>query len=119
MHKPTSIRVDKPWGNFTQYVLNGQCTVKILTCDPGQQLSLQRHRHRDELWIVLDHGAIVEIDGCNFNVDIGDEVWLPVGSVHRLSCNTSASSSIRVLEISFGNFSEDDIERFDDIYKRT
>lgn len=118
MYKLTSIRTDKPWGNFIQYVLNDKCTVKVLTCDPGQKLSLQRHRYRDELWVALDSGAIVSLDGRSFSIDVGTEVWLPAGSIHRLSCSSSATTSVRVLEISLGNFSEDDIERLDDMYAR-
>ena len=118
MYKPTSVCVDKPWGNFIQYVLNDKCTVKVLTCDPGQQLSLQRHRYRDELWVALDHGAEVDLDGRIFTIDKGAEVWIPAGSVHRLSCSSSVLASVRVLEISFGSFSEDDIERLEDMYER-
>ena len=115
---PSSVRVDKPWGSFTQYVLNSQCTVKILTCDPGQQLSLQRHCYRDELWVSLDDGVMVDLDGRTITLDKGSEIWLPAGSVHRLSCSSRMSTAVRVLEISFGNFDEDDIERLEDIYER-
>jgi mannose-1-phosphate guanylyltransferase/mannose-6-phosphate isomerase len=118
MSKPNSVCVRKPWGNFVQYALNEHCTVKILICDPGQKLSLQRHRYRDELWIALDNGVIVDLDGCTFTLDQGAEIWLPASSVHRLSCSSSALTSVRVLEISFGNFNEDDIERLEDIYER-
>jgi len=56
--KPASLHVDKPWGSFDQFVLNTPCTVKILTCNPGQKLSLQRHRQRNELWVALDAGVV-------------------------------------------------------------
>ena len=48
MKRPETLHVDKPWGSFDQYALNTNCTVKILTCAPGQKLSLQRHSHRGE-----------------------------------------------------------------------
>ena len=88
--KPASLHVDKPWGSFDQYVLNTPCTVKILTCNPGQKLSLQRHRQRNELWVALDAGVVVELDGQILTPDKGAEIWLPVGSTHRLSCAASA-----------------------------
>ena len=118
MDKPTSLHVDKPWGSFDQFVLNTPCTVKILTCAPGQRLSLQRHSHRGELWVALDEGVVVERDGECLRPGIGQEIWLPTGSTHRLSCDASTPHSVRVLEISLGTFDEADIERLQDNYGR-
>jgi mannose-6-phosphate isomerase len=116
--KPSTVHVDKPWGSFDQYVLNSQCTVKILTCNPGAKLSLQRHRHRDELWVALDSGVVVELDGKILTPDKGAQTWLPAGSVHRLSCQPGHPTPVRVMEISLGAFDEEDIERLEDIYGR-
>ena len=118
MERPKSLHVDKPWGSFDQYALNTQCTVKILTCNPGQQLSLQRHRHRDELWVALDPGVVVHLDGVEIRPEPGREIWLPKGSTHRLSCDAVTPSPVRVLEVSLGNFDEEDIERLQDVYGR-
>ncbi len=118
MDKPKTLHVDKPWGSFDQYALNAPCTVKILTCNPGQKLSLQRHRHRDELWVALDEGVVVELDGRVLTPDRGAEVWLPAASVHRLSCGAGVRHPVRVMEISFGTFDEEDIERLEDVYGR-
>ena len=95
--KPVSLHVDKPWGSSTSTVLNTPCTVKILTCNPGQKLSLQRHRQRNELWVALDTGVVVELDGRILTPDKGAEVWLPMGSTHRLSCAPSRTAPVRVL----------------------
>ena len=118
MDQPRTIHVDKPWGSFDQFVLNTPCTVKILTCAPGQRLSLQRHSHRGELWVALDEGAMVERDDETLRPKLGEEVWLPVGSTHRLSCTEGTSHPVRVLEISLGTFDEADIERLQDSYGR-
>lgn len=118
MQKPNSLHVDKPWGCFDQYVLNAPCTVKILTCNPGQQLSLQRHHHRDELWVALDPGVIVDLDGAELRPSLGDEIWLPQGSTHRLRCAPGTAQPVRVLEVSLGVFDEADIERLQDDYGR-
>ena len=117
-NRPASLHVDKPWGSFDQFVLNTPCTVKILTCNPGQKLSLQRHRQRNELWVALDAGVVVELDGRILTPDKGSEIWLPAGSTHRLSCASSCSSPVRVMEISLGHFDENDIERLEDVYGR-
>ncbi len=119
MDQPKSLHVDKPWGSFDQYSLNEKSTVKILTCNPGHQLSLQKHEHRNEMWVALDAGAIIEIDGQLHRPSIGDSLWLPLGSLHRLSCPESHLHPVRILEISFGTFDERDIERIEDDYGRT
>jgi mannose-6-phosphate isomerase len=110
------IQDDRPWGGFRQFAHNALCTVKILTVADRQQLSLQSHRHRDELWVVLDPGLVVEIDGREHRAEPGDEFVIPRGARHRLG---SAGGTGRVLEISFGEFDEDDIERYEDVYGRS
>jgi mannose-1-phosphate guanylyltransferase/mannose-6-phosphate isomerase len=116
--KPNTLHVDKPWGSFDQFVLNSTCTVKILTCNPGAKLSLQRHRMRNELWIALDSGVVVELDGKILTPDKNAQIWLPAGSIHRLSCDPTRTTPVRVMEISLGTFDENDIERLEDVYGR-
>jgi mannose-1-phosphate guanylyltransferase/mannose-6-phosphate isomerase len=116
--RPDILHVDKPWGGFDQYAFNTPCTVKILTCNPGQKLSLQKHQHRGELWVALDAGAVVERDAERLRPAIGEQVWLPAGATHRLSCDASTPHPVRVLEVSFGTFDEADIERIQDDYGR-
>jgi len=116
--QPEVLHVDKPWGSFDQFVLNTPCTVKILTCNPGQKLSLQRHRQRNELWVALDPGVVVELDGQILTPDRNAQIWLPAGSTHRLSCAPARTSPVRVMEISLGTFDENDIERLEDVYGR-
>ena len=107
---------ERPWGGFRQFAHNARCTVKILTVMDGQLLSLQSHRHRDELWVVLDEGLKVEIDGEEHVAHPGDEFVIPRGSRHRVG---SIGGTGRILEISFGEFDEDDIERYEDVYGRS
>lgn len=105
----------RPWGNFKQFAYNEKCTVKIITVKEGQILSKQRHKNRDELWVVIDMGLKVELDDKVIEPRIGDEIVIPRNTMHRLS---SMKGDGRILEISFGEFDEADIERFDDIYGR-
>lgn len=107
--------VEKPWGNFREFSLNEQSTVKILTVGPGQLLSAQKHKNRDELWVSLDPGLRVELDDEVFHPQVGEVFVIMRGTKHRLG---SDGSEGRMLEISFGFFDENDIERFDDIYGR-
>jgi mannose-1-phosphate guanylyltransferase/mannose-6-phosphate isomerase len=118
MDRPNTTHVEKPWGHFHQYALNAKCTVKILACSPGQKLSLQRHSKRDELWVALDGRAFVELNGETIFPSEGQEIWLPCGCTHRLGCKESADGQARILEVSFGDFDEGDIERLEDDYGR-
>ncbi|MBU0470393.1 MAG: HAD-IIB family hydrolase [Nanoarchaeota archaeon] len=104
----------RPWGNFEQYTHNELSTVKILEIKPCQRLSLQAHRYREELWIALDDDLIVEIDEEKRILKKGEKVFIPKQAKHRLSSNNNA----RVLEISFGEFDENDLIRFEDDYDR-
>ncbi|CAN5475418.1 hypothetical protein BH20ACT10_BH20ACT10_05060 [soil metagenome] len=110
------MKVDKPWGRFEQYTHNLPSTVKVITVAPGGTLSRQYHHMRDELWVVLDPGARVELDEKVITPDASEKLYIPRGTVHRLSAVGDAD--VRVLEISFGEFDEDDIVRLEDVYGR-
>ncbi len=114
--RPPSVKVEKPWGRFEQYTHNLPCTVKVITVAPGGKLSRQYHNGRDELWVVLDEGACVELDGKTLHPEPGEKLFIPRGAVHRLS--SVGEGEARVLEISFGDFEEDDIVRLEDVYGR-
>ncbi len=105
----------RPWGAFRQFAHNEICTVKIITVAAGGVLSLQRHRGRDELWVVLDAGLQVEVGDVTAQPAPGEEFFIPRETVHRLS---SVGPEGRVLEVSFGVFDENDIERLQDVYER-
>jgi mannose-6-phosphate isomerase len=113
---PSPTQVKKPWGKFEQYTHNMLSTVKVITVQPGGILSLQYHHRRDELWVILDSGTQVELEGNVLWPAKGERVFIPRGTVHRLSA--SGDGPIRVLEISFGEFDEDDIVRLEDLYGR-
>ena len=105
----------RPWGRFRQFAHNQVCTVKIITVAPHQTLSLQRHQHRDELWVILDPGLEVTLDDRTWRPRVGEEIVIVRRSKHRLA---STGPAARLLEVAFGEFDEDDIERFEDVYGR-
>jgi mannose-6-phosphate isomerase len=108
--------VGRPWGSFEQYAHNSEVTVSLMAVEPGQRLSLQSHTGRAELWIVLDEGAVIEVDDQVFqNPAAGAKIWIPAGARHRLS---SIDKRVRVLEVAYGNWQQDDITRYADDYKR-
>jgi mannose-6-phosphate isomerase len=115
--KPPVSLVTRPWGSFKQYALNSDCTVSLMAVLPGQRLSLQSHTGRAELWIVIDDGAVVHVGDQERHYKAGDEIWIPANERHRLSC--AGDKPVRVLEVAFGNWQQDDITRYADDYART
>lgn len=106
----------RPWGRFQQFVANEPVTVKTITVEAGHRLSLQRHRQRSEMWQVLDGPLEVTVQERCWRAQRGEVVWVPCGAVHRIA-NTGTRPG-RVLEIAFGPFTEDDVERLADDYDR-
>jgi mannose-6-phosphate isomerase len=115
-HAPSTVAVEKPWGRFEQYTHNMLSTVKVITVQPGGALSLQYHHRRDELWVVLDPGVRIELDGRVIHPEPEEKLFIPRQTVHRLS--STGDKPVRILEISFGEFDEDDIVRLEDVYGR-
>lgn len=113
--EPCIEEVRKPWGRFIRYTLNEPTTVKILEVDPGALLSLQSHRMRDELWIPLSGEAVAELEGKAYKLRELQPLFIPRGAKHRLK---AYNTKVRILEISFGHFDEEDIIRFADEYGR-
>ena len=113
--KPATRHVERPWGVFEQYANNQEVTVSLMTVEPGQRLSLQAHTGRAELWIALDDGAEVQIDDQTLHPKAGEELWIPANAKHRLA---ATDRPVRVLEVAFGNWQQEDILRFADDYTR-
>jgi mannose-1-phosphate guanylyltransferase/mannose-6-phosphate isomerase len=114
--KPAIGFVERPWGSFKQFANNRDSTVSLMTVLPGQRLSLQSHTGRAELWIVIDDGAVVQVGDSEKEYKSGDEIWIPANEKHRLSCR--GDKAVRVLEVAFGNWQQDDIRRYADDYIR-
>lgn len=114
--KPEPSKVVRPWGQFTQYANNEDCTVSLMEVKPGQRLSLQSHTGRAELWIVLDPGAVVQVGDKTRPCEVGEEIWIPAGQKHRLA--GAGEQACRVLEVAFGNWQQDDITRYEDDFNR-
>ncbi|MEP6629506.1 MAG: phosphomannose isomerase type II C-terminal cupin domain [Lapillicoccus sp.] len=110
------VSVERPWGDFQQLAANQTVTVKVITVQPGHRLSLQRHEQRGEMWQILDGPIDITVDDRQWRAERGENVWVPVGSTHRMG--NSGSEPVRLLEVAFGHFDEADIERLEDDYAR-
>lgn len=105
----------RPWGQFKQYTLNEKTTVKIISVNAGEALSLQYHLHRKELWIVLSGSGTMQIGDATLPAKKGDEFTIEAGTHHRISTD---KEPMEFLEIAFGTFDENDEVRLEDRYGR-
>jgi len=114
MSGDTTIR---PWGDYRVIDAGDRFQVKRITVQPGQQLSLHRHRHRAEHWTVVAGTAEVTIGSELRQVYENQSVFVPVGTKHRLA--NEGLVPLVIVEVQLGGYAgEDDIERIDDIYGR-
>ena len=106
--------VKRPWGNFKQFVLNQKCTVKIIEVNSGEELSLQKHKKRNELWYFLEP-AVVYLKNKKIKVNEGSIINVHKNTLHQI---IALKNKTRLLEIAFGDFDEKDIIRLSDKYGR-
>ncbi|MEM9724919.1 MAG: mannose-1-phosphate guanylyltransferase/mannose-6-phosphate isomerase [Pseudomonadota bacterium] len=107
----------RPWGSFESLAIADRYQVKRLLVRPGEKLSLQKHFHRAEHWIVVKGTGEVERDGETIIVRENEALYLPQGCVHRLS--NPGKIDLELIEVQVGSYlGEDDIVRLDDPYNR-
>jgi mannose-1-phosphate guanylyltransferase/mannose-6-phosphate isomerase len=112
------VKVHRPWGSY-QSVDNGdRHQVKRIIVKPGGRLSLQKHHHRSEHWIVVRGAARVTVNELVKTVHENESIYIPIGAVHRLE--NPGKISLELIEVQTGSyFGEDDIIRIEDDYQRT
>jgi mannose-6-phosphate isomerase len=108
--------VDKPWGQVATYALNQPSSVRVITVVPGAATSVHYHRMRDETWVVLDPGLVLEVGDQTVHPEPGEEFVIPAERTHRIRCVGDVAG--RILEIAYGYTSEDDATRLEDAYGR-
>ena len=110
-------RVHRPWGTYEVIERGEGFQVKHLTVRPGASLSLQRHRHRSEHWVVVRGTAAVVRGEDAFRLSENQSMYVPQGVRHRLS--NPGEVPLEIVEVQTGDYlGEDDIERFEDDYRR-
>ncbi len=110
-------RVYRPWGHYEGLIQGDRFQVKQIGVRPGQKLSLQKHFHRAEHWVVVHGTAIVHRDGEEILLRENESVYLPLGCVHRLE--NPGKIPLTLIEVQVGSYTgEDDIVRLEDTYGR-
>jgi mannose-1-phosphate guanylyltransferase/mannose-6-phosphate isomerase len=111
-------RIYRPWGYYQGVDAGPRYQVKRIVVKPGGRLSLQKHHHRAEHWVVVKGTAEVILNDETRTVHENESVYVPIGSVHRLA--NPGKIPLELIEVQVGSYlGEDDIVRFEDVYKRT
>ena len=110
-------RTLRPWGWFETVSEAPGNKIKRIRVAPGQQISLQKHQHRREHWVVTLGTAHVTLDAAEFDLQVGQHCDVACGQVHRLANRTQ--EEVEIVEVQFGSYlGEDDIVRLQDDYQR-
>lgn len=110
--------VHRPWGNYDSLEAGDRFQVKRIMVKPGAALSLQKHHHRAEHWIVVSGTAEVTCDDKVFLLGENQSTYIPLGSVHRL--RNPGKVALEIIEVQSGSYlGEDDIVRLEDVYGRS
>lgn len=109
--------VYRPWGNYRTLAIGDRYQVKEIEVYPGKRLSLQKHHHRAEHWVIVEGSAIVTRDEETHLLSENQSIYLPLGAVHRLE--NPGKIPLRLIEVQSGSYlGEDDIVRLEDDFHR-
>ncbi len=110
-------KVHRPWGWYDTIDTGNRFKVKRIQVKPGASLSLQKHHHRAEHWIVVKGTAEITNGGKTIQLTENQSTYIPLGEVHRLS--NPGATPLEIIEVQSGSYlGEDDIVRFEDHYGR-
>ncbi|MFO7766101.1 MAG: mannose-1-phosphate guanylyltransferase/mannose-6-phosphate isomerase [Pelovirga sp.] len=110
-------RVNRPWGFYESIDSGKRFQVKRISVNPGASLSLQKHQHRAEHWVVVSGTAQITCGDKEMLLGENQSTYIPSGQIHRLA--NPGSAPLEMIEIQSGSYlSEDDIIRYEDNYGR-
>ena len=110
-------KVYRPWGHYEAIDQGDGYQVKRLVVDAGKRISLQRHQHRSEHWVVVRGSARVTLETTTFDLATNESTYIAAGVIHRLE--NAGFQPLEVIEVQTGAYlGEDDIERFEDDFNR-
>lgn len=112
-----TLAVHRPWGHYQSIDAGDRFQVKRITVKPGAKLSLQKHFHRAEHWVVVNGTAIVTRDDEEMLLHENESVFVPLGCIHRIE--NPGKIPLNLIEVQTGTYlDEDDIVRLQDVYRR-
>jgi mannose-1-phosphate guanylyltransferase / mannose-6-phosphate isomerase len=112
------LKVHRPWGSYQSVDMGERHQVKRIVVKPGGRLSLQKHHHRSEHWVVVRGTACVTVNEDIKIVHENESIYIPIGAVHRLE--NPGKIALELIEVQTGSYlGEDDIIRIEDDYQRS
>jgi len=112
------IKVHRPWGSYQSLDIGERHQVKRIIVKAGGRLSLQKHHHRSEHWIVVRGTALVTVNDLQKMVHENESIYIPIGAVHRME--NPGKIPLELIEVQTGSYlGEDDIIRIEDDYRRS
>jgi len=112
------LKVHRPWGSYQSLDTGDRHQVKRIVVKPGERLSLQKHHHRSEHWIVVRGTALVTVNEMVKLVHENESIYIPIGATHRLE--NPGKILLELIEVQTGSYlGEDDIIRIEDDYQRS
>ena len=112
------IKVHRPWGSYQSLDIGERHQVKRIIVKAGGRLSLQKHHHRSEHWIVVRGTALVTVNDLQKMVHENESIYVPIGAVHRME--NPGKIPLELIEVQTGSYlGEDDIIRIEDDYQRS
>jgi mannose-1-phosphate guanylyltransferase/mannose-6-phosphate isomerase len=112
------LKAYRPWGSYQSLDQGDRYQVKRIVVRPNGRLSLQKHYHRAEHWVVVRGTAQVTINESKKTLHENESVYIPIGALHRLE--NPGKIDLELIEVQSGSYlGEDDIVRFDDDYHRS
>ena len=113
----THRRVCRPWGTYETVGFSDRFKVKRITVNPGAAVSLQKHHHRAEHWVVVKGTALVTVGEKQITLSEDQSTYIPVEVFHRLE--NTGKTPLELIEVQSGSYlGEDDIVRVEDRYGR-
>ncbi len=106
--------VKKPWGEFENFKKEATWNLKTITVEKGQRLSLQSHKKREEVWVLVEGKATAIVGDEKIRMKPGDLVRIKKKQKHRIE----SVSGAKLVEVGLGDFDENDIVRYEDDYGR-
>jgi len=111
------LKVHRPWGSYQSIDMGERHQVKRIVVKPGGRLSLQKHHHRSEHWIVVRGAARVTVNDLVKTVHENESIYIPIGATHRME--NPGKIPLELIEVQTGSYlGEDDIIRIEDDYRR-
>jgi mannose-6-phosphate isomerase-like protein (cupin superfamily) len=107
---------ERPWGRWEECLNEPGYRLKRIIVHPGQRLSLQKHKHRNEYWVIVQGHGKFTLAESETPVSPGDTAFIPMGEWHRVE--NDRTEILVIIETEIGKCTEDDIIRKEDDYGR-